>query len=112
MDLLPLREKVSAKLTDEGSRRSLPSDFKPLATGGRRPLIRRLRRHLLPQGEKDGEAIAPRERSYATTPAAGATGALSGKTVVSRARRSRPMCSVRTPLKRARMSRVGAVSRF
>src|SRR5437868_12448175 len=60
MDLLPLREKVSAKLTDEGSRRSLPSDFKPLANGRRRPLIRRLRRHLLPQGEKDGEAIAPR----------------------------------------------------
>jgi hypothetical protein len=47
--LLPLREKVSAKLTDEGSHRparrmqlSRPSTPHPTAFGG----------HLLPQGEK------------------------------------------------------------
>ena len=48
--LLPLREKVSAKLTDEGSHRSIRraqlsrlSTPHPTAFGG----------HLLPQGEKD-----------------------------------------------------------
>src|SRR5436305_1681716 len=56
----PHAEKVSAKLTDAGSRWGLPSGFKSLADWRRRPLIRRLRRHLLPQGKKDGKAIAPR----------------------------------------------------
>jgi len=48
--LLPLREKVSAQPTDEGSRRpfrraqlSRPSTPHPTAFGG----------HLLPQGEKE-----------------------------------------------------------
>jgi hypothetical protein len=41
--LLPLREKVSAKLTDEGSRRRLRFTPHPTPFGG----------HLLPQGEKE-----------------------------------------------------------
>jgi len=38
--LLPLREKVSAKPTDEGSRRRPPSSIDRLADGSRLPLIR------------------------------------------------------------------------
>src|SRR5665213_2470848 len=51
--LLPLREKVSAKPTDEGPRRRLPSGGNDLAETLHRPLIRAaFAAHLLPQGEK------------------------------------------------------------
>ena len=45
--LLPLREKVSAKLTDEGFREVAVADE------AARPLTRPLRGHPLPQGERD-----------------------------------------------------------
>jgi len=45
-------------------------------------------------------------------PPVGATAALSGKTTVSSARRSIPNWPASRPLNRARMSSVGAVSRF
>ena len=54
--LLPLREKVAAKRPDEGSRQRRGfAAAAPARRHRRRPLIRRLRRHLLPQGEKDAE---------------------------------------------------------
>jgi hypothetical protein len=48
--LLPLREKVSAKLTDEGSRR--PFRRSQLSRSST-PHPTRCAGHLLPQGEKD-----------------------------------------------------------
>ncbi|MDB5457410.1 MAG: cytochrome, partial [Caulobacter sp.] len=54
--LLPLREKVAA----EGGRMRGFSDLTAAfgrAAGAVRPLIRRLRRHLLPQGEKGRRGV-------------------------------------------------------
>jgi hypothetical protein len=54
--LLPLREKVSAKPTDEGSRRPIHATFSSLSGGSpSTPHPTRFAGHLLPQGEK-GEA--------------------------------------------------------
>jgi hypothetical protein len=57
--LLPLREKVSAKPTDEGFLCRLPYDIRNLIGEGVRPLIRPASAgHLLPQGERDEPGTA------------------------------------------------------
>jgi hypothetical protein len=55
--LLPLREKVSPEATDEGCKRGLGQPGALALLRRVSPLLRPLRGHLLPQGEKATQVL-------------------------------------------------------